>query len=1691
MPIGADRDANVTISANPAPYNQGVQQAVRQTNVLVSALDEVSARLDGISKRAGRRLLQFSATDVASLGVVTGQAAAYEKQLSTLNATAAITPLRMSQVRAEITTLGQKFPETRNEAAQLMTVLSNLGVTGAKNLGDLAATFIKLGAATGESIPSLAQNLTQLSRQMGTTDATQIAKYANSLLTVSKNAGVSASGVLQFSQAIAPLAHQAGIGEAAVLGISTAFSKAGADGFPAVNAFNTMVQDITQSITNGSPDILKYANLIGKTADEFKRMDKTEAITEIFEALARKGPQAIELLNRMGQDGIRAQSAIAAVTAQGGGLRQAIADAQGSSHDTGNLNKAGNAAMSGLADNLVKLRTSFSQFAVDIGTSLLPAANLITKAFLHMTQSAEAVMRPFSGLIALLGAAVGLFSSLGGAALLASGLIAKVALGRFVVGSAPVQGVLAGIRAGRNPQSTNPSVIRAQAAYATPAGEPGAMRPYQAAMFRAGLGIGGIGRGGASDPRARIDQRTGATARLGLVGTARGPMLGPLEPPMYGPITAGQARVQRLRSLASPTALARGAIRGVGSAGAFLIGGQRDFLDNSNRNWLARRSPMIDSLTDAGQRAKARLGIGDKATNEANLARQAETRQIREVEKAARMAAASSLKGGSAVGELGAQARRTAWELSRLYGASGRAGASQLSALGGAAVRRAGSAAVSGVSRVAGGISSLFGGLPGMALMGGLAGYSFYQSYQNRVKTANDYSDSLDPVGKLNDKLGITTDKLAGFASGLSSATAGLSNTAATSQQWRDARTLSPSDRANTAAKYNTDLVPSLTRHDKNPADIAASISAMHLSDPKQLEAVKSDLKKALGADLAQQVLDLVGPPGGTGPGPDYLAIGRNAANTEDKRTTWHGITPTTQSKTGKDIYGNALTSIQGTVDNTEATYGKDNKAAVALAQIGKISSVLQLASGFDIIGAGGAAAFKSVVTSDQGFGPHVKADDLYGSDYQDIKDPAQRQEYLYRRLLKNKSFQDQLKQAGLSASDIRSGSLADLQSNVDTLTSRAQVGQVQALSRGARPGTLGFAMAGSDAFQNAIVHTGDENAQYQAQAAAFRAALTEAGGNLSKASRLLDVFGSSLDGASADIVSAARAFSRQEQANVAPTLSREGQLGQAVGNFDQTNAEPVGTLHREKNLIEDRQGMVSARNNYQAYLVSTIQMAQQYSTQMKDTAQDRTTSLARNERDFNRQMTYGEADYYKSRTRATAAFNLQMAQSDYDYAKSRRRNIAAFNLQMAQSEADHQKQVLRSNRDFGIQLGRQAQSSAEGIYNPFTRVQAEYTTDAGTLEQNLQDQNKRIADQLAQLKQARKMGLSQDSIDTLRLSDPGNAQQLTNIVDSIGQNPQLIARINKSVATRVKTTTALTQSSFSETFRNTVSDFNRSMRDTETDYAVSQRRARAAQSLALSQMAQDYSISRARASAAESLSMSQQAQDFETSRQRSILAQKTALDDQAADYKRMLDRSARDLNTAQQQITGTFGQVWSRAMTTISGSLKKYAPDAAKTIIAALDTVKAKYPSLFKDDPSGGMAADVGGQTIKGQAGTKTRRGAAYAYGGIATAPHIGLMGEAGAELNLPLGERGHAFMAGMYQAVGNQVAAQLRTAGRGLPTTVGVAGATTLNDYSTIFSGPITVQASDPNKMAKELANKVRIKKLARPPRATGGAL
>lgn len=428
-----DRNARVVLSADVSQYQQQMAIAAQNTQQLAGSIDSAKTAHEGLMKSAAIGLGNFSKNIRAFQTGMSSITATLQKQMSTIEGVFGSrtvsgksvpgTAREVENMRSGIKKLTGELPVARGEIVQLMTSISKMGVTSSDTINGLTANFLKLSAATGENSSGLAQGMIGLSRQMGTirpeqrnADGTPVRGSENafnsnvqtntrmndSLNSLSANAGVSAQGILDFSQQIAPAGRSAGMSQAEVMGTSTAFIAGGADGGFAASAFQTILNEISMMRSTNSEQLGKYSAALGVTGQELEKLSPFDIAKQIIQIIG-SGPEGIAKANMMGFDGPRMMKALQAVNAAGG-IEKFTNDAA-MSYGSGSTEAGAKAASSGLFDELEKLKEKFTDIGDSIGSTVLPIFQTLAKA-------TNMLVSPFKALGDWLGVFTGILGSI-------------------------------------------------------------------------------------------------------------------------------------------------------------------------------------------------------------------------------------------------------------------------------------------------------------------------------------------------------------------------------------------------------------------------------------------------------------------------------------------------------------------------------------------------------------------------------------------------------------------------------------------------------------------------------------------------------------------------------------------------------------------------------------------------------------------------------------------------------------------------------------------------------------------------------------------------------------------------------------------------------------------------------------------------------------------------------------------------------------------------------------------------------------------------------------------------------------------------------------------------------------------------------------------------------------------------------
>lgn len=1497
-------DISVGYTIDPSGYLMGVNQIDAANQQLQRSMGGITTSSTLFSRALG--MVTPGRATLAGMGAFTERAAAMQESMAGIRATSAVTGVSVEKLRVGINQMARDLPIGNEGAKQVVEQMTKMGVGAAgaeRKILSLADTTAKLSGATGENVQSLAQGMVELARATGNTqlDPKRFSDLGDSLTKISAESGASATSTLAFAKNIAPLAQASGIGATGVLGIANAFSKLGEDGLGASTAINKMMSDLSRSVREGSPEMTKYAQIVGMLPDQFDRLFKqnpAEALTQVTEAIAKAGSGGPRLLEQLGIEGVRGQRSIQALVASGG-LRESITQAT-AAYGGGDTAKAAAAAYSGLNDALVELKDTTEQVAEAFGEPLLGPLTSLAK-FL------KTITAPIAGL-AQSGLGQGVLTALsygGGAALLLKGII--------------------------GPLGT--------AALARQAGTSGAARAVVGAVTEVTGSTGRMARFGEPAVRAAREGRMGpVTGRIyagtqGLMDAIFPQRQGPQMPPMQGPPNLNQVPMTFLQR-------ARAAGRGYlgGLAETFALSTAQQF-DNSRLDPFMRRDPVTGKYAPApGDPAARRPALVPSPGFSAAAA------AARGVDTTG-MNAAQSLK--ATTNAFNKEILTTSAQFVTLN-TEMKAFGTMLAAQGKAGLKMAEDVGRAGKALAGGG--RLWEGIKGMAPMLGItaaigAGGALIE-HSNQVNEANKALADADISGTMNryrESIGKSTDATKTF----SSITTGINEQLAKNAQLGGFSSVSQvSSRDIQQAEATKDKI--VKQYTGTAEEVASEIKAAAPTGiaSDELQAIKVDLlRQGRGQEETTRILKMIPATfeagskdfsqgdflkdirttvGAAGAAPrdalgNFLALGKGFGALEGQnRNMFLQASPFSP---GGVAYRSALTdTAMGQIDAVREGIAQQfsqqgTKFKPEFAQQERIKAMNEaLKKAYDD---GNVEVFFEL---SKRFGEDLGGKELAGHVWSAYKFAQQGFDISAQVAEESPAFKEQrahLAQQGAALGAGATGGISpdllksvfydaikpasDFLANAFDTSSRSPMSQAMAASM-AQPGNVEKQVKAVDVIvqsANAAGKSMGDLATEAYKAAAATAEGTDAWLRLKQVQQRAE-----------------QEMAYREQ-NMTPGQAQLEQYAH-VREIAMTPLGPNATEDQRKEVEAAKVQTAQIEGEMRQRMISRLQMQRQ-----ADIAEMRMTQ------DFNRQKAWAKTDYDTSVARATTAHNIQLEQSahaynvgqiraEYDYNDAKKRQLRDFHITQERAERDFRIARAREWRDFNLALARQIEDAASSMYDPYKRIQTQATWDARNLIVNIEEQTAKLAEQKANLDKLRNAGLSQQSIDQLGLGKAENALQVANLVQDQASDPAVIAALNKAAADKAAAAGTLFTDQANKDLRRQREDFNKSLQDQLDDFNKSLGDMNADLEKSLKDSEHAFNVSQGRVTA-----------DYNYNLQQSNKLFNQSLAYMEGDYNKALNRSQAQLDTSLARMHGDLLE----ADHVIAGSMEDLAAQYNKAI--------------------------------------------------------------------------------------------------------------------------------------------------------------
>jgi TP901 family phage tail tape measure protein len=1410
-----NEDVSIDFSANVAPFSASLSQAIKGLENMSASADSTVAKigkLDNVALAAVKTFGKFLDLNKSS----TIQAAAYQQKLAGLATVTALNEKQFKGLSDVSLKFTREFPIGLDKSIGLIDTLRTSGVTTTKSIKELGGAFIKIQAASGEWGSEFVSDMLSVNRSFGGSQSSAI-KFGDSLVSVSNKFGASASSVVGFTKALAPVASAMGLNATQTMGFSTAFARLGEDGNRSANALAKVMSDLTNSAKTGSPQIGEYAHAMNMSVDSLKSLvdtDPAEAVIRFTEAIAKQGPKAIDTLNRLGIDGVQSFKSIQAL-GKSKDIREIL---QTSADSFGNKSATEGAkeAFGGVNDQMTRLGDTMNQTVAAAGTpflnmiaGLLKAANSFAEAIHSAVQSVSSMAGKIAPLLAVLKL---LHSAFQGIMLLRFGQY----LSNMAINSAAGRSFALG---------------RAEASY-------GLKDEGGNAMYRMGQ---------------RFQNNMG-----GIMGRPIGETVSNVFSGARGLAAYAGAGLMNLNA---------SMMRGDPSEVANRQATTRAFTENITRGRQGLAPLTTEQKLNREQMNERRVAAG--------------MNPIGDKPNGPMVGAAEQFKGiGAALKQFGSEIKG-AGKLASLMGVqAGTAGGELRIAFAGlslATLRATGALTMMAVKAIGSLIASM--GMQMGMMLAMMAAFQAFNSIKEGTSKAHALRDEgikngLEKPGSVyNDfaqKAGLATRNVDSLAKSAQNAAHQL---VVNTQSMAEANDLT---QARIAAARNPGYQQAWKFGEKkNAQQLANEIINLegNTPNPQARAQLLNDLIKQYGAGTAQQVTNILAPESrGQRNGNnerqrtsgDVYVAGLN--DVKDKRedkwwsstyrflsgsqdNLWSKGYSTFQTLGGNFIVGgnnsnwkqnngqgkydteasrdamsSLITNIASTAMNTGNIYGAKAGQLSQFAEISKLYNTGKNTGQFGDV----AAVINGM------YGTNYKGSDV--GDYNTLSDLLKNtlkegnddQKALYEEMFGKKTKENPSGgyAVGQNLNDpnfmkvFMENAAKTLMVSLDEQFAKSHPESTGGLTK--------IAFAATDAAQRTGFKLEDMTSS-SANTAARNAYLgigkgKDAKNNLTKEERIAvdaanrpnDPVAQALRGTSLAIEAMDKNGQNYTDAMVALTNAmRSTESGTAEqAQYQRAIAQVKGI----GNVMDAGLGSITiATRNVQVGkaaqagpLPKNDEEQQQYDDKISAMQQGEATIIG----------------FVKAAAEARYQLDIQTQRQNEQQQKAVMRSNRDFNYQMANQDEDYRTSVKRANEEFRIQRKRQSEDFAKSVYSPYQRITAVRTSDAYSLIGNLKNQNKVLKTQMSNVAKLKKMGLSQQSIDTLDLFNPANAQEVARLVMDFSSNKALIESTNKEVATRNRLATQHENSTLNQSTVRADQDFERRRTIAENDYNKSVRRA-------------------------------------------------------------------------------------------------------------------------------------------------------------------------------------------------------------------------------------------------------------------------
>jgi TP901 family phage tail tape measure protein len=386
-----NRESAAYNSAKSAVSNASKQYESLAQNQKAIANMEKALNLQDVGEswqKAGQSIntitkpIQLASVALAAGGVASAKFAIdFEDNFANVKKTVDGTEPQLEKVKQGIIDLSTTGIDGRNAIPQTTAQLTELAAAGGQlgikteNIVGFTETMAQMGTATNLAGEQGAKTLARFMNVAGVSQD-QVGNLGSSIVDLGNNFATTEAEIADMAMYMGATGSTVGISAQDVLAYSTALSSLGAEAASGGSAVSRIWMQMHQSVSEGGEDLETFAELSGKSSEEFKEQwntDASGAFQDFLKGLSKTDDQ-ISTLSNLGFNNIRDLQALQKLAGESGIklLTKALEHSNTAWEDGTALQKEFNAKAETTASQIQVTKNNLVEAARGIGETFLP-----------------------------------------------------------------------------------------------------------------------------------------------------------------------------------------------------------------------------------------------------------------------------------------------------------------------------------------------------------------------------------------------------------------------------------------------------------------------------------------------------------------------------------------------------------------------------------------------------------------------------------------------------------------------------------------------------------------------------------------------------------------------------------------------------------------------------------------------------------------------------------------------------------------------------------------------------------------------------------------------------------------------------------------------------------------------------------------------------------------------------------------------------------------------------------------------------------------------------------------------------------------------------------------------------------------------------------------------------------------------